>query len=62
MLNFLMNDKEYEIQANMQVATILSQFDSNYIIGVLEDTINNQFNYFRYSLITLCQSDKDIFV
>ena len=46
MLNFLMNDKEYEIQANMQVATILSQFDSNYIIGVVEDTIKNQFNYF----------------
>ena len=46
MLNFLMNDKEYEIQANMQVATILSQFDSNYVMDVVEDTINSiQFNF-----------------
>lgn len=47
MLNFLMNDKEYEIQANMQVATILSQFDSNYIMDVISDTIDQQFQSFN---------------
>ena len=47
MLNFLMNDKEYEIQANMQVATILSQFDSNYIMDVISDTIDQQFQTFN---------------
>lgn len=47
MLNFLMNDKEYELQANMQVATILSQFDSNYIMDVVSDTIDQQFYSFN---------------
>ena len=40
MLDFLMNDKIYENQANDQLAVILAQFDSNYIMDIMDDTIN----------------------
>ena len=46
MLDFLMNDKEYEIQANGQVATILSQFNSDYVMDVVRNTLSEQFNHF----------------
>lgn len=46
MLNFLTNSKEYEIQANGQLTSILSQFDSDYIMHIIADTIENQFNNF----------------
>ena len=46
MLDFLMNDKEYEIQANGQVATILSQFNSDYVMDVVRNTLTEQFNHF----------------
>ena len=46
MLDFLMNDKEYEIQANGQVATILSHFNSDYVMDVVRNTLSEQFNHF----------------
>ena len=46
MLDFLMNDKEYEIQAIGQVATILSQFNSDYVMDVVRNTLSEQFNHF----------------
>lgn len=62
MLNFLMNDKEYEIQANMQVATILSQFDSGYVMDVVEDTINSiQFNFDIIPRPNIVQSFEEYF-
>ena len=46
MLNFLMNDKVYEIQANNQISVILSQFDSGYVMDIVEDTLTSLFNNF----------------
>ena len=46
MSGFLMNNKAYEVQANNQVATLLAEFDSGYIMGVIEDTLNQIFNNF----------------
>ena len=46
MLDFMMNNKEYEIQANGQLSTILSQFDSNYVMDIIEDTLKHQLNTF----------------
>jgi hypothetical protein len=46
MLNFLTNDKVYEIQANGQISMILSQFDSGYIMDIVEDTLQQLFNNF----------------
>ena len=46
MLNFLTNSKEYEIQANGQLSSILSQFDSDYVMHVIEATLEDQFLYF----------------
>jgi hypothetical protein len=46
MLDFLMNDKVYEIQANDQISVILSQFDSGYIMDIVEDTLTQIFNNF----------------
>ena len=62
MLNFLMNDKEYEIQANMQVATILAQFDSGYVMDVVEDTINSiQFDFDIIPRPNIVQSFEEYF-
>lgn len=47
MLDFLINNKEYEIQANNQLATILSQFDADYIIDVIDDTMTRRLNSFE---------------
>lgn len=46
MLDFMMNDKVYENQANDQLSVILSQFDSGYVMDVVEDTLNNNMNSF----------------
>lgn len=46
MVGFLMNNNEYEIQANNQIAVLLAEFDSNYVMGVIEDTLNQIFTQF----------------
>lgn len=46
MAGFLTNNKVFEIQANNQVAALLAEFDSGYIMGVIEDTLNQLFNSF----------------
>lgn len=46
MLNFLLNDKVYELQANNQLSTILSQFDANFGIDVIGDILESKFNRF----------------
>lgn len=44
--NYLLNNKIYEIQANNQLSVILSQFDANFIIDIIEDTITMRLNTF----------------
>lgn len=46
MSNYLLNNKIYEIQANNQLSVILSQFDANFIMDVIEDTITMRLNNF----------------
>lgn len=46
MQGFLMNNQVYESQANNQIAVLLSQFDSDYIMEVVEDTLNQVFSHF----------------
>ena len=46
MLNFLMNDKVYELQANNQLSVILSQFDANFGIDVIGDILEDRLNKF----------------
>lgn len=46
MLDFLINNKEYEIKANNQLSVILSQFDATYIMDIIEDTLSHQLNSF----------------
>jgi hypothetical protein len=46
MAGFLSNNKAYEVQANNQVASLLAEFDSGYIMGVIEDTLNQVFTHF----------------
>lgn len=46
MAGFLTNNKAYEVQANNQVASLLAEFDSGYIMGVIEDTLNQLFTHF----------------
>lgn len=46
MAGFLTNNKVFEVQANNQVAALLAEFDSGYIMGVIEDTLNNLFTSF----------------
>ena len=46
MVGFLMNNKIYEIQSNTQLSVILSQFDSGYVMDVIEETLTNVFNNF----------------
>lgn len=47
MLDFLINNKEYEIKANNQLGVILSQFDANYVMDIIEDTLTQQLNSFN---------------
>ena len=49
MLDFMINSKEYEIQANNQLSVILSQFEAGYIMDIIEDTLTKQFNTFDLS-------------
>lgn len=46
MLDFLMNNREYELQSDNQLASILVQFDSDYAMNVVEDTLTQMFNRF----------------
>ena len=46
MLDFVTNDKIYEIQANNQLSCILAQFDSGYIMDTIEDTLDAVINNF----------------
>lgn len=46
MLDFMINNKVYELQANNQLSVILSQFDAGYIIDIVDDTLQRQFNNF----------------
>ena len=46
MLDFLMNNREYELQSDNQLASILVQFDSDYAMNVIEDTLTQMFNRF----------------
>jgi len=49
MANFLLNNKIYEIQANNQISVVLSQFDIDYIISIVDDTLQKQLNTFDVS-------------
>lgn len=44
--SYLLNNKIYEIQANNQLSVILSQFDANFIMDIIEDTITMRLNNF----------------
>lgn len=46
MIGFLTNNKIYEIQSNTQLSVILSQFDSGYVMDVVEETLKDIFNNF----------------
>jgi len=46
MLDFLINDKEYFIRSNNQLSVILSQFDSDYVMDIIEDTLTRSLNSF----------------
>lgn len=46
MLDFLINNKEYDIRSNNQLSVILSQFDSDYVMDIIEDTMIRSFNSF----------------
>lgn len=46
MLDFMMNNKIYEIQANNQLSVILSQFDADYVVSIVDDTLQRQLNTF----------------
>ena len=62
MLNFILNDKIYEFQSNNQLSIILSQFDSNYVIDIMEDTIESRLNNFDLMpLPNMVQSFEDNF-
>lgn len=46
MLNYVMNSKEFEFQADSQLSSILAEFDSPYIISIIHDVLSNVFNSF----------------
>lgn len=46
MLDFMMNNKEYEFGSDSNLAAILTQFDSSYLMHVISDTLEMQFNSF----------------
>ena len=46
MKGFLTNSKEYEIQTNGQLTQILNRFDANYLLDIIEDTLERQLNTF----------------
>ena len=45
-LDFLINDKLYELQANNQLSVILSQFDATFGLNIIEDTMEQRLNSF----------------
>ena len=59
MLDFMINNKVYELQANNQLSIILSQFDAEYIINIVDDTLQRQFNTFDLigppNAVTACE-------
>lgn len=62
MQSFMMNNQYYELQSNNQVALLLSQFDSDYIIEVMDDTLMQMFS--RFDLIprpNIVQSFESVF-
>lgn len=46
MMDFLTNNKEFEVQANNQLSSILGFFDTDNILGIAEDVINQMFTRF----------------
>ena len=44
--SFLMNNRIYELQANNQIAALLSQFDSSYVMEIIDDTLTQVFTQF----------------
>ena len=46
MQSFLMNNQIYEVQANNQISSILSQFDADYVMDIIDDTLNQVFTRF----------------
>lgn len=46
MLDFITNNQEYELQSDNQLASILIQFDSDYAMNIVEDTLTAMFNRF----------------
>lgn len=46
MLDFMMNNKEYEFGSDSNLASILAQFDTEYIMHVISDTLEIMFNNF----------------
>lgn len=46
MLDFMMNNKEYEYSSDGNLAAILAQFNSEYVMHVVSDTLEIQFNSF----------------
>lgn len=46
MQGFLINNKIYELQANNQIASLLTQFDADYIMEIIDDTLNQVFTRF----------------
>lgn len=62
MLDFLTNNKIYELQSDNQIASILSQFDSNYIMDVVENTLQDMFNSFdTFSKPNVPKAYEDVF-
>ena len=45
--SFLQNNQAYNIRAEGQLASILSSFDTDYVIGIMEDILANQLNDFN---------------
>lgn len=62
MLDFLTNNKVYELQSDNQIAGILSQFDSDYIMDVVENTLQDMFNQFdTFSKPNIPKAYEDVF-
>lgn len=45
--SFLQNNQAYNIRAEGQLASILSSFDVDYVVGIMEDILNDQLNNFN---------------
>nr|DAY65824.1 MAG TPA: hypothetical protein [Caudoviricetes sp.] len=46
MLDFMTNNKIYEYQSTNQVSVLLSYFDSNYVMDIVEDMLQTKLNKF----------------